>query len=647
MPGTGFRPSLPAASRFQGEDELLERCGPENPPENFLAINRNIANSDFLISVGMPTSSHSFRSSIVIGFARPCVSACSAVICKAGKAQNVFRSAAGNRLPLFRRGESLDEGECPLERTESLDDGLGLRPLFYVRQTPERGNGGHECVEQLPVFLEPQLRHPSSRRDFPPPEAIGKELLPPRLVFEHVEYADPAGNRVRLQDGFEVALEFGLVEELLERPSARQRHQQRPNGSFASPRTTFPAATPRGEPGKTGERTRSSAPRKAPRDFSARNGRVMLALSHLRWGCNDAMADSLRFSDNSPEHPRIAFRDPYLRSCSIERDALGQPRAWAGSFAVVYKGIDETGNPLAIRVFSTESPQRRGRYEQITEYLANRRLDCLVSFEYRDEEIRSLSDGKRYPIVLMDWVEGETLFQWVQGQCRSAIKRHFGSAGEQWPAVVAELWREQIAHGDLQHANIMVTPQGELKLVDYDGMCVPALSGADCLEVGTPPYQHPQRNLNVRLSLRLDDFSALVIYVGLQALADDPALWRKYVEKTNNDKLLFREDDFRFPQRSALRHDLLNSARLSCPQRLRQPLRGSGRRYGSSAAHWRVARPAANPLARDSRWFPRSAICHPFAKSTTSTTSGECRQEADHDTRRTIDAKNPRIRDNG
>ncbi len=227
---------------------------------------------------------------------------------------------------------------------------------------------------------------------------------------------------------------------------------------------------------------------------------------------------------------------------------------------MVYKGIDETGNPLAIRVFSTESPQRRGRYEQITEYLANRRLDCLVSFEYRDEEIRSLSDGKRYPIVLMDWVEGETLFQWVQGQCSFGNQAALGSAAQQWPAVVAELWREQIAHGDLQHANIMVTPQGELKLVDYDGMCVPALSGADCLEVGTPPYQHPQRNLNVRLSLRLDDFSALVIYVGLQALADDPALWRKYVEKTNNDKLLFREDDFRFPQRSALRHDLLNSA---------------------------------------------------------------------------------------
>jgi hypothetical protein len=38
-------------------------------------------------------------------------------------------------------------------------------------------------------------------------------------------------------------------------------------------------------------------------------------------------------------------------------------------------------------------------------------------------------------------------------------------------------------------------------------MCVPALIGAECLEVGTPPYQHPQRSASSRLSLRLDDFS--------------------------------------------------------------------------------------------------------------------------------------------
>jgi serine/threonine protein kinase len=183
-----------------------------------------------------------------------------------------------------------------------------------------------------------------------------------------------------------------------------------------------------------------------------------------------------------------------------------------------------------------------------------------VSFEYREEEIRSLSDGKRYPVVLMDWVEGETLFQWAQHQCHNGDVAALAGAAQQWPAVVAELSREQIAHGDLQHANIMVTPQGTLKLVDYDGMCVPSLVGADSLELGTPPYQHPHRNASLRLSLRLDDFSALLIYVALESLAADPTLWGRYVEQTENDKLLFREDDFRFSEKSALRRDLLHSS---------------------------------------------------------------------------------------
>ena len=97
------------------------------------------------------------------------------------------------------------------------------------------------------------------------------------------------------------------------------------------------------------------------------------------------------------QNPKIAFRDPYLRACSIERDVRGQPRAWAGSFAVVYKGVNAAGTPLAIRVFSTASPHRHGRYDQIGGHVTARRLECLVSFEYREDEIRSLSDGKSLP----------------------------------------------------------------------------------------------------------------------------------------------------------------------------------------------------------------------------------------------------------
>ena len=58
--------------------------------------------------------------------------------------------------------------------------------------------------------------------------------------------------------------------------------------------------------------------------------------------------------------------------------------------------------------------------------------------------------------------------------------------------------RREVAHGDLQHGNVLLVPGASanslaVKLIDYDGMCVPALAGSKSGEVGHPAYQHPQR----------------------------------------------------------------------------------------------------------------------------------------------------------
>ena len=85
-------------------------------------------------------------------------------------------------------------------------------------------------------------------------------------------------------------------------------------------------------------------------------------------------------------------------------------------------------------------------------------------------------------------------------------KKAFSNAGSRWRDLITELRAAEIAHCDLQHGNVMVTPSGELKLVDYDCMCVPSLTGKRNLELGVTPYQHPQRDLHTKLSLSLDNF---------------------------------------------------------------------------------------------------------------------------------------------
>jgi serine/threonine protein kinase len=259
------------------------------------------------------------------------------------------------------------------------------------------------------------------------------------------------------------------------------------------------------------------------------------------------------------QNPRLAFRDSSLQACEIERNALHQPRVWSGAFAVVYKGTDPQGKAWALRAFTSESGERREHYDRISEYLKARKLACLVDFEYREGAIRSAADGKWYPLVVMDWVEGSTLFAWVGAKCRQGKGASLAKAVRHWLALVDELVQARIAHGDLQHANVLVTPEGRLKLVDYDGMCVPGLVGRRNLEIGVQPYQHPQRNESTLLSSELDHFSALVIYVALRALAADTTLWARHVEQANYDKLLFRTTDFQDRGQSGLCRDLLAS----------------------------------------------------------------------------------------
>ncbi len=270
------------------------------------------------------------------------------------------------------------------------------------------------------------------------------------------------------------------------------------------------------------------------------------------------------------QRPEIAFRDPELKGYQIERDRFGQPQPRTGAFAVVYKGIPAQGPPVALRVFTTASAERHERYDAVSEYLRSRRVPCLVEFEYRDASVRAAGHAEWFPLILMEWVQGETLDRWVGARCREGNREALAAAAARWIDLVAQLEEAGVAHGDLQHANVMVTAGGELKLVDYDGMCVPALVGRRNLEVGVKPYQHPDRNEQTLLSPTLDRFSAMVIYVALRALAADVSLWGTYVAAPQYDKLLFRSDDFQTPEASPLLANLMRSPDPEVPDLVEQ-----------------------------------------------------------------------------
>ena len=249
---------------------------------------------------------------------------------------------------------------------------------------------------------------------------------------------------------------------------------------------------------------------------------------------------------------RSTISDTELRQGEAAVNPLGLPMPSSGNFADVYKvHCPATGNTWAVKCFTREVAGLKERYRGISEHLRKVPFGFMVEFHYIEPGIRI---GKQsYPFLKMRWVEGLRLNQFV---CDYLDKpKTLKNLLPLWVKLSAKLREAKIAHGDLQHGNVLLVPVPEtgqlsLKLIDYDGMYVPALAKRKSGEVGHPCFQHPQRIKEAVYNADVDRFSHLAIYTAIQAaIVGKRELWDKF---DNGDNLLFRESDFKNPETSEL-----------------------------------------------------------------------------------------------
>jgi len=218
----------------------------------------------------------------------------------------------------------------------------------------------------------------------------------------------------------------------------------------------------------------------------------------------------------------------------------------SGSFAIVYR-IKCGSKRYAVKCFTSQPPEnQRQRYSNIHDHLSRSKLKCSVGFQYLEEGVRVR--GATYPILKMEWIEAPTLLKHLPTQLADCER--LGRLADAFLNLTGELRNNKIAHGDLQHGNLLVSGHG-LKIIDYDGMCVPGTNGLPSVENGLPPYQHPRRN-GGKLNLKLDHFSSLVIWTSLYALSLDSNLWKQHIGDADAERLLFKQSDFINPQDSLI-----------------------------------------------------------------------------------------------
>ncbi|MBR1889175.1 MAG: protein kinase family protein [Alloprevotella sp.] len=231
--------------------------------------------------------------------------------------------------------------------------------------------------------------------------------------------------------------------------------------------------------------------------------------------------------------------DKHAQNGVFRRDARGRLIAYTGGFSVVFPYEVANGEKWAFRCWHVDANNSKRRYEIISDAIQQTQLDFLCGFEYIENGINV--DGRIYPTTRMRWIDGITIKDYICQNRES--KQLLKELADKFLAITRCMHSLSLAHGDLQHGNILVDKDHRLYLVDYDSFYCPELQGEADNVTGLPDYQHPARISNKSVSKKLDYFSELIIYLSILAIAKNPSLIDKY-KVADADRLLFAKEDF-------------------------------------------------------------------------------------------------------
>lgn len=212
---------------------------------------------------------------------------------------------------------------------------------------------------------------------------------------------------------------------------------------------------------------------------------------------------------------------------------------YAGGYCVVFP-FESTQGKCAVRCWHASLEDMQERTMLISEELNKLNLPYFVNFEYEKDGVAS-SKGVQ-PIVIMDWVDAKPIKDYIATNIHD--KEKIKKLAHDFYQMTEVFHRNNISHGDLQHGNIMVRDNGDIVLVDYDSMFVPALKGYKEEIKGLEGYQSEARWNNEKLTPKADYFSEMVIYTSLIGIVVKPEIWEELKIK-DSETLIFSADDIK------------------------------------------------------------------------------------------------------
>ncbi|MEM6955876.1 MAG: serine/threonine-protein kinase [Myxococcota bacterium] len=210
----------------------------------------------------------------------------------------------------------------------------------------------------------------------------------------------------------------------------------------------------------------------------------------------------------------------------------------SGGMAVVYKAIQEPlGRTVAIKALKPSiavDSQFAKRFEREAHFMASLQHENILHV------IDFVKDG-RSMYIIMEYVEGIDLYDLLD-QSPTLPSEVAAIITLQVSRALDYAHFRGIIHRDIKPANIMISKQGEVKLMDFGIARDETLS--DLTEtgtgLGTPSYMSPEQILGDKLDFRSDIFSAgIVLYqmiTGQKPFVEDEA--RTVMQKIRLDRFV-------------------------------------------------------------------------------------------------------------
>lgn len=238
-------------------------------------------------------------------------------------------------------------------------------------------------------------------------------------------------------------------------------------------------------------------------------------------------------------------------------DDNGEPIMSSGNFAVVFKMEDFITNEVfAVKCFTKDQEGRDEAYQAIAKEMEKIESPYFVKMQYLEKELfvnSSVSSEEEFPVVVMDWVDGLTLDQYIKNNIDDRYALELLSYC--FCQLAYWLVQQPFAHGDLKPDNIIVRDNGMLTLVDYDGMYVPEMFDQKARELGSPNFRHPNRTTS-DFDSHIDDLPLVSIALALRMIWLDKKWFEEY---SDSEHFIFQASDFANIVRSEVFQKLYDS----------------------------------------------------------------------------------------